>query len=201
MSRSWDNWLEGLPKLEDVEVPRYLKSHRLSAVIDVQLHQFSNASSAGYGCVSYLRCKDVNNKVHCSLLMGKSRVAPIKATTIPRLKPTAAVMAARQHRQIQQELDWDMSTVKFWTNSTCVLQYINNEASRFKTFVTNTIEAIHRISKPSQWLYVNTEANPADYALSALHPGDKFEIEQWINGPDFLYDDEENWPEVPEGIK
>jgi hypothetical protein len=118
MSRSWDNWLEGLPKLEDVEVPRYLKSHRLSAVIDVQLHQFSNASSAGYGCVLYLRCKDVNNKVHYALLMGKSRVAPIKATTIPRLELTA-----RQHRQIQQELDWDVSTVKFWTDLTCVLQY------------------------------------------------------------------------------
>ena len=65
ISRSWDNWLECLPELESVAVPRYLKSHQLSRVIDTQLHHFSHASS----CVRY---KHVNNKVHCSLLMGKS---------------------------------------------------------------------------------------------------------------------------------
>ena len=105
--------------------------------------------------------KDVDNEVHCSLLMGKSRVVPIKPTTIPRLELTAAVVAARQHHQIQQELDWTLSKVEFWTDSTCILQYINNEAGRFKTFVANRIEAIHGISKPSQWGYVNTEANSA----------------------------------------
>ena len=201
MSQSWDNWLEGLPQLENIAVPRYLKSHQLSQVVDIQLHHFSDASSGGYGCVSYLRCQDADNKVHCSLLMGKSRVTPIKPTTIPWLELTAAVVAARQHHQIQQELDWTVSRVKFWTDSTCVLQYLNNEAGRFKTFVANRIEAIHKISKPSQWGYVNTEANPADYASRGLRPDDKFEIEQWINGPNFLYDDEENWPEIPEGIK
>ena len=201
MSQSWDNWLEGLPQLENIAVPRYLKSHQLSQVIDVQLHHFSDASSGGYGCVSYLRSKDVDNKVHCALVMGKSRVAPIKPTTIPRLELTAAVVAARQHHQIQQELDWTLSKVKFWTDSTCVLQYINNEAGRFKTFVANRIEAIHGISKPSQWGYVNTEANPADYASRGLRPSHTFETEQWINGPNFLYDDEENWPRIPEGIK
>ena len=201
ISRSWDNWLECLPELESVAVPRYLKSHQLSRVIDTQLHHFSDASSCGYGCVSYLRYKDVDNKVHCSLLMGKSRVAPIKPTTIPRLELTAAVVAARQHRQIQQELRWTVGKVKFWTDSTCVLQYINNEAGRFKTFVANRIEAIHEVSSPSQWGYVNTKANPADYASRGLHPADKSKIEQWINGPNFLYDDETDWPEVPEGIK
>ena len=170
-------------------------------MIDVQLHHFSDASSGGYGCVSYLRSKDVDNKVDCALVMGKSRVAPIKPTTIPRLELTAAVVAARQHHQIQQELDWTLSKVKFLTDSTCVLQYINNKAGLFKTFVANRIEAIHGISKPSQWGYVNTEANPADYASRGLRPSDTFEIEQWINGPNFLYDDEENWPEIPEGIK
>ena len=94
-----------------------------------------------------------------------------------------------------------MGKVKFWTDSTCVLQCINNEASRFKTFVANTVETIHEISKPSQWGYVNTEGNPADYAWRGLHPGDESEICQSINGPSFLYDDEESWPEIPQGIK
>ena len=201
MSQSWERWLEDLPKLENIAVPRYLKSRQLSQVVDVQLHHFSDASSGGYGCVSYLRYKDVDNKFHCLLLMGKSRVAPIKPMTIPRLELTAAVVAARRHRQIQQELDWLVGKVKFWADSTCILQYINNEASRFKTFVANRVETIHEISKPSQWGYVNTEANTVDYASRGLHPGDESEICQWINGPSFLYNDEECWPGIPEGIK
>ncbi len=61
--------------------------------------------------------------------------------------------------------------------------------------------SIRSRSLPNGDIYVNTEANPADYASRGLRPDDKFEIEQWINGPNFLYDDEENWPEIPEGIK
>ena len=76
-----------------------------------------------------------------------------------------------------------------------------SKAGRFKTFVANRIKAVHEVSNPSQWGYVNTETNLADYASRGLHPADKSKIEQWINGPNFLYDDETDWPEVTEGIK
>ena len=102
---AWERWLNDLPLLRSISVPRYLKSHQLGPLKSIQLHHFSDASFAGYGVVSYLRFEDVDEKVNCALVMAKSRVAPIKPTTIPRLELTAATVAVKQHRQISQELD------------------------------------------------------------------------------------------------
>ncbi|XP_039456643.1 uncharacterized protein LOC120433805 [Oreochromis aureus] len=60
-----------------------------------ELHHFSDASFSGYGVCTYLRAISESDEVHCSLVMGKSRVSPISVTTIPSLELTAAVVAAR----------------------------------------------------------------------------------------------------------
>ena len=91
-------------------------------------------------------------------------------------------------------------SVTFWMDSERVLQYINNESNRFKTFVANRIALIHELSSPSCWRYVDSKSNPADYASRGLRPTDKHEIDQWINGPDFLRREEKDWPPRPEDI-
>ena len=189
-----------MPHLQRISVPRYFKSHQLGAVKSTQLHHFSDASTEGYGAVSYLRFVDVSDKIHCSLVMGKSRVTPTKPTTIPRLELIAATVAVKQNCQIREELDLQIDATLFWTDSSCVLQYINKEAGRFKKFVTNRIATIHNGSSPSQWRYVSSELNPADYASRGLSSTNQREIDQWINGPSFLRKSEESWPNRPEGI-
>ena len=74
MLRIWECWLADLPHLQRISVPRYFKSHQLGAVKSTQLHHFSDASTEGYGAVSYLRFVDASDKLHCSLVIGKSRV-------------------------------------------------------------------------------------------------------------------------------
>ena len=51
----------------------------------MQLHGFSDASEAAYTAVVYLRVSDGIGNVHVSLMTSKSKVAPIKHLTIPRL--------------------------------------------------------------------------------------------------------------------
>ena len=200
MLQAWERWLNDLPRLRNISVPRYFKSWKLGQLTSVQLHHFSDASFDGYGVVSYLRFEDVDGEVHCALVMAKSRVSPIKPTTIPRLELTAATVAVKQHRQINQELDLEVDSVTLWTDSTCVLQYLNNESNRFKTFVANRIALIHDLSSPSSWRYVDSKANPADYASRGLRLTDAREINQWINGPDFLRGKAEAWPTRPTEI-
>lgn len=74
-----------------------------------------------------------------------------------------------------------------------MLQYLNNESNRLKTFVANRIALIHDLSSPSCWRYVNSKANQAHYASRGLRPTDVREVDQWINGPDFLRGKGE-WP-------
>lgn len=94
-------------------------------------------SSKGYGAVSYLQQIDVNGKVHCSFIMAKSRLAPLKAMTILRMELSAAVLATRLDHMIRQELDLPVESSTFWTDSTCVLRYIGNKDKRFQIFVAN----------------------------------------------------------------
>ena len=196
----WQRWLDDLPNLQKISIPRCFKSAGLGQLKEVQLHHFSDASTRGYGVVSYLRCEDVHGNVNCLIVMGKSRVSPSKPVTIPRLELTAATLAVKQDVQIREELDIKVDSVVFWTDSTCVLQYINSEAGRFQTFVANRIATIHETSSPSQWRYVSSELNPADHASRGLNSDEDEKIHQWVQGPSFLHKDEEQWPKIPSGI-
>lgn len=81
-------------------------------------------------------------KVHCSLMITKSRVAPLEAMTIPRIELSAAVLATRLDRIIKQEIGMTVHTSTFWTDNTCVLRYIENNDRRFQVFLANRVSAI-----------------------------------------------------------
>ena len=91
---SWMKWMEDLPKLNHISLPRCMKPQGFGEVENVQLHHFSDASVDGYGTVSYIRTVDEHEKIHCSILMAKSKLAPLKQITIPRLELSAAVHVA-----------------------------------------------------------------------------------------------------------
>ena len=116
--------------------------------MSTQLHHFADNSLFGYGAVSYLRLENVTGDVYCSFIMGKSRLAPIKSVTIPRLELSAAVVAARLDQICRKELTFNIDESKFWTDGTCVLRYIKNLDKRFLTFVANRVVTIHELSTP-----------------------------------------------------
>ena len=91
---SWIQWRKEYMYLAEIKIPRCFKPQECK-VKDVELHVFSDASSYGYGCCAYVRIRSSDDSVHTALVMGKSRLAPIKAITIPRLELTAAVAACR----------------------------------------------------------------------------------------------------------
>ena len=123
---------------------------------------FSDACTCGYGACAYLRFVYVDGFVNCSLVMGKSRVAPPKIVSIPRLEMTAAVVAAKLGNFIRHEIKIEFGDVVFWTNATVVLRYIHNTATRFQTFVANRLELLHTLTAVNQWRYVPPCENPAD---------------------------------------
>ena len=163
--QKWEAWLRELPpKLQQFQIPRCLKPEEFSDVKRCKLQHFSDASNQGYGAVSYLRQIIAVGKVHCSLIMAKSRLVPLKATTIPRMELSAAVLATRLDRMIEQEVTLPIDQSTFWTDSSCVLRYIKGKDKRFQTFVTNRISAILDQFTATQWRHVDTIQNPADEA-------------------------------------
>ncbi|XP_054752108.2 uncharacterized protein LOC129257739 [Lytechinus pictus] len=195
--QKWRKWLDDLPHLSDIAIQRCLKPVTFGEVASRQLHHFCDASERGYSAVSYLRQVSEGGKVHCSFIMGKSRLCPLKATSIPRLELTAAVLAVSLDQQIQDELRLPVTSTTFWTDSTSVLQYIMNESRRFQTFVANRVAKIHEATDKSQWRHVDTKLNPADEGSRGLSGRDMASDPRWLNGPDFLWEEESSWPTQP----
>ena len=156
----WEKWRAALPRLEQFSVARCLKSKNFGSVVSKQVHSFSDASLIGYGQVSYLRQVNDKGEIFCAFLMGKSRLTPLKPVTIPRLELTAAVLSAKIGSMMKEELE--ISEDIYWTDSTTVIKYVNNEQARFQTFVANRVQAIRDRTKVDQWKYVDSKDNPAD---------------------------------------
>ncbi|KAK6191252.1 hypothetical protein SNE40_002987 [Patella caerulea] len=165
-------------------------------IVACQLHNFSDASEKGYGMVAYIRLVNEDGRIHCNIIMGKSRVSPLKMKTIPRMELTAAMISVRMHHMILKELDMSVDDACFWTDSMSVLRYLANEKTRFHTFVANRLTVIHEGTELQQWRYVETNQNPADDASRGLLVGNELRSRRWLAGPDFLWKEESSWPQI-----
>jgi len=126
--------------------------------------------------------------IFCSFVLGKSRLAPLKKVSIPRLELTAATMAAQVDSMLRSEMDKTITNSVFWTYSLVVLFMIRNIKTRFPVFVANRLAQIEEVSEPSQWRFVDGESNPADVGMRAAATGQ--ELERWLSGPSFLQEPE-----------
>ncbi|KAK3715341.1 hypothetical protein QZH41_001342 [Actinostola sp. cb2023] len=194
----WEKWIIQLPLLESITVNRCYKPPGFGDITSEQVHVFSDASTTGYGSSAYLHLVDDQGHIHCAFLFGKSRLAPIKATTVPRLELTAATVSVRISHMIKKELEVDQASMIYHTDSTTVLRYIFNEQRRFKVFVTNRVQLIRECSNPTQWRFVPTSINPADDASRGVDATTLTEEQQrWLVGPAFLWKGEKEWPSQP----
>jgi hypothetical protein len=126
--------------------------------------------------------------------MGKSRLASIKFVSIPRLELCAAVVSVKLDRMIHAEIDLPIQETIYWTDSTSVLKYIQNESRRFTTFVANRLAMIQDRSTPSQWRHIPSGLHPADHASRGIRIDEKAKLAIWLQGPAFMWETETLWP-------
>lgn len=193
----WSRWLQDVPLIQNLDVPRCLKPEGFE-VESAELHHFADASEHGYGAVSYLRLVDTTGTPHCSFLMSKSRLAPLKSTTIPRLELAAAVEAVKLDKLLCKELQMSLQTSVYWSDSMIVLWYLQQEDKRYQTYVANRVAVIQEHSTPSQWRYVDSESNPADDSSRGLTAAEVVSTSRWLHGPPFLWKEKNAWPPQPE---
>ena len=167
--------------LERILVPRCVKPIDFGEVKSRQVHMFSDASFVGYGSVAYLRPCDNENRIHCSFLMGKARLAPIKAVTIPRLELTAATVSVRLGEILKKELDEIFDIVQYHTDSVTVLRYISKDQKRFQVCVANRVQTADDASRGVD--------------VKALN-----EQQRWLRGLRFLWQPEKDWPTQPSSL-
>ncbi|KAK9739877.1 Pao retrotransposon peptidase [Popillia japonica] len=191
----------------------------------IEIHGFCDASETAYGACIYLKSTDLAGSAICNLLCCKSRVAPLKSISIPRLELCGAVriksrvaplksisiprlelcgavLFAPLVAKIVDSINIAFDTICYWTDSTIVLAWLKSLNKQWKTFVANRVSIINTLTETSAWRHVRSEENPADILsrgmfVSILH---KSKI-RW-HGPAFLQnaDCNEIAYEIPKGL-
>ena len=191
--KKWEAWKRELYDLEKLSLGSCIKPSNFRKIVNISLHNFSDASEIGYGQCSYLRVVDENENIQCSLIMGKAKVAPKKFVSIPKLELVAAVLSVKTSNMIKKELQLQQLDEYFWTDSRVVLGYIANDTRAFKNFVANRVHMIQENSNVKQWKYVPSKENPADDASRGMNFKKFVNINRWFQGPKFLWRPQSSW--------
>ena len=193
INSAWNEWMHDSLCLEHVKIHRPLIH---SPEYDsIELHAFADASTIGFGAVVYLRTLYNDGSISCKFVIAKSRVAPVRQLTVPRLELQGAVVAVRLVKAVRESLKSEINGVHFWTDSTTVLQWINSKTCRFHAFVANRISEILDSSQKHQWHHVISDENPADELSRGLRASDLHENHRWWKGPKFLQNANLIYPE------
>ena len=180
----WAQWRCELPLLSEVHVPQCYSPSGF-CVSSMQLHGYSDASEESYAGVVYLHVEDSAGNIHTEIVMSKTRVAPIKRLSIPRLELCGAQPLTKLLCHIKRILNVPV-TVFAWTDSTIVLSWLTGNPRRFKTYVGNRVSFIVDQLPPDCWRHVAGTQNPADCASRGLFPLQLKDHDLWWKGPQWL---------------
>ena len=159
-----------------------------------QLHVLKKATIANSNIATsafiFMRSTTTEGNVIVNYVISKSRVAPIKHTSIPKFQLEAATMGTELVTFVVTEMTLNFSSVHFWTDSTAILGWIISD-KRQKVFVANRVKKILEHSKAQEWKHIPGKFNTADHGTRGLIPREL--EEKWLQGPKFLFQDPEHW--------
>lgn len=170
----------------------YTKNHS-----HISIHGFADASEKAYAAVVYLRTQHNDDTIHVQLIVSKTKVAPLKTVSIPRLELCAAVLLSNLIHKVGKTLKIETNEIFTWTDSAFTLAWISTPPYKLKTFVANRVAEIQEKTCCEKWRYIQTKLNPADHASRGLSTNHLLQCEQWWEGPKFLRESIDKWPKTP----
>ncbi|XP_055585018.1 uncharacterized protein LOC129737879 [Uranotaenia lowii] len=191
VEREWHNFHRQLHLMNELKIQRCAI---IPNSVKMELHFFSDASEKAYGACAYIKSIDPQGKIFVHLLASKSKVAPLKCQSIPRLELCGALLSAELSGKVREALKVE-TEMFFWTDSTCVLQWLKAIPTTWATFVANRVAKIQSATENCVWRHVPGVQNPADLISRGLNPDQIQENKLWWNGPEWLL--KNYYPEQP----
>ncbi|GFT44317.1 putative RNA-directed DNA polymerase from transposon X-element [Trichonephila clavipes] len=179
-------WRDEIVYLEKVNIPRYVEINENS-----ELHLFVDACKSSYGACVYIRTVTPLG-VKIRLIRAKSRVAPLKTMTIPRLELMACCIGARLVHSVYAALDVPDLKIIAWSDSMVALWWLKDHGD-WSVFVANRVNEINSLVPSQFWRHVPGELNPTDLLSRGISPR-LFSDSLWWEGPSWLLEPPSNWP-------
>ncbi|XP_075157941.1 uncharacterized protein LOC142231207 [Haematobia irritans] len=189
IATQWENICRSLPDIKNLKIKRlvHIKSK-------IEIHGFADASTKAYGACIYVVCKE--GVFESSLLCAKSRVAPTRPVTLPRLELCAALLLAELLDSVCKIFNPNPANVHCWSDSSIALAWINGDPNRWNQFVANRVRKIQSATFQYTWHHCPTTENPADLVSRGANVKDLIDNQLWFYGPQFLQKEVNEWPQL-----
>lgn len=186
----WKEFWTDIINVERFKIDRWIGTNSTASV---QIHGFSDSSEAALGAQIYVRVIQQDGKITCNLLTSKTKVAPLKTVTIPRLELSAAEMLARLLCEIKKSMEWENVEYILWTDSSITLHWIRKSPNELKTYVANRVASIQNKTEIDCWRHIDTKSNPADLSSRGMTAEELVDNRLWLHGPEWLLLPESEW--------
>ena len=164
---------------------QYTASLSTTQSMPTYLHVFADASLKAYGAVAYIQ----QGQNLPSLVMSKSRAAPLEQLTLPRLELKAAVLAAKLSSLVKAALNLECA-VQLWSDSQIVLHWISSHKP-LQPFVNHRVEEIHVVS--TNWKYCPQQTTQLISLTRGITAEQLKSSHLWVHGPTWL-STQSAWP-------
>ena len=192
----WKGWLQDLQSMGKVSIPRCVYDKSEGEILWCQLHGFGDASKKAYSAVIYM-VYGTSKGIFTKLLCSKTRVAPLKSLTIPRLELMSARILAFLMNTVKNALQSQVKIdkVRLWLDSKTALYWVQNK-NEWKQFVQHRVNKILTLTKKDEWGHVSGLENPADLGSRGVTIRQLVENKMWWEGPKWLRKPEGEWPKT-----
>ena len=167
---------------------RFEIGNNTNPVVKREFHGFCDASLNGYGACIYVKTIYKSGKISVKLLLSKSRVAPLRQETMPRLELLGALLLSRLMLSVRNSLNDELllDNVYYWCDLQTALALIKSANKEIKAFIENRVTEMRKNSIILNWHYCKTIENPSDDLITRKQIIDLNSSKLWWEGPIFL---------------
>ena len=175
-------WHSGLHLLGFLTISR---SYFTDPFDRIELHMFGDSSQDFFCAVAFLRARLASSsQTELTFVFGKAYIAPMKALSIPKLELQAALLATRLKEEFSKGLNFKVTDIFIWTDSTTFLQWLNS-CNKLPVFVGNCTGEILEFTTTDQWHHILSGDNPADSGTRGIS-SEALKESSWVNRPSIL---------------
>lgn len=187
----WHEYQRAIMQLSQISIPRWVRTRPDDCI---QLHIFTDASEKAIGAAAYfcISIGEITSTV--ALITARSKIAPVKRVTIPRLELMAALLGAELSQFVRKTFRRPDVETTFWTDSTIVVHWLRRDPALCKPFVANRILSIREAGENGIWRHVPGTDNPADLLTRGVSAEQLKSSSLWWNGPRWLAGPTNGWP-------
>ncbi len=167
--RKWHSLTSNLLEGQPISIPRYYLKDIHEEATAYSLCGFCDTSTGAYAAVVYLLVKTGANSL-VRFVASKTRVAPLRTQTIPRLELLSALLLARLVRNVTYSLESELPLAQpiCFTDSKVALFWIQGIDKDWKPFVQNRVLEIRKLLPVDCWRHCPGKDNPQIFHQGVL---------------------------------